>query len=337
VDVNLNIEFYTGGDTLNHELMKILRKISDEEKELLSGQRTIQKELYTNTGGFIIDSKKMLTQGNLIDIRPHTRFIHFPKHKHNYIEIIYMCSGTTRHIINEKYDIVLGTGELLLLNQHAFHEIADAAHDDIAVNFMVLPEFFDIALEMIGSDNILNNFLTSALQQDSYEIGYLHFKVSEVLPIQNLVEILVWSLVNKQNNNRRLNQNTMGLLFLQLLNYTDKMEQEQLYQFDNSLTIAVLKQIEESYNTVSLTQLAQKNNQPISRLSRLIKQNTGYTYKELLQRKRFAKATQLLNNTRLSIQDIIVAVGYNNTSYFYRSFREIYGMSPNAYRKSNYR
>ncbi len=330
---------------MNRELMEILQQISGEEREILSGRHAIQKELYTNSPGFIIDSKKMISEGKLIDIRPHTRFIGFPKHKHNYIEIVYMCSGTTRHIINGKDEILLGTGELLFLNQHAFHEITAAAQNDIAVNFMVLPEFFDIAFEMIGNDNniqdnikddnILNHFLSSALQRDRYEIGYLHFKVAGILPIQNLVEILVWSLINQQNNNRKINQTTMGLLFLELLNYTDHMEQERPDRYDDSLVIAILKQIDESYPTVSLSQIAEKYNQPISKLSRLIKRNTGYTYKELLHQKRFTKAIQLLNRSTLSVEEIIAAVGYDNTSYFYRSFRKIYGMSPKTYRRIN--
>ncbi|HBF37464.1 MAG TPA: AraC family transcriptional regulator [Firmicutes bacterium] len=320
---------------MNHELMEVLQQISDEEKAILAGRHTIQKELYTNSPGFIIDSKKMLSEGKLIDIRPHTRFIRFPKHKHNYIEIVYMCSGTTRHIINGKDEIILGSGELLFLNQHAFHEITEAAQNDIAVNFIVLPEFFDIAFEMIAKDNILNHFLISALQRDRYEIGYLHFKVAEILPIQNLMEILVWSLINHQNNNRKINQTTMGLLFLELLNYTDHMEQEKPDQYDNSLVITILKQIEESYRTASLSQIAQNYNQSISKLSRLIKRSTGYTYKELLQQKRFSKAIQLLGRSTLSIEEIIAAVGYDNTSYFYRSFRKIYGMSPKTYRKAN--
>jgi AraC family transcriptional regulator, L-rhamnose operon regulatory protein RhaS len=324
-----------GHGHLNQELMKVLQQISEEEKGILAGRHTIQKELYTNSSGFIIDSKKMLSEGKLIDIRPHTRFIRFPKHKHNYIEIVYMCSGTTSHIINGKDEIVLGSGELLLLNQHACHEIAEAAQNDIAVNFIVLPEFFDTAFEMIGKDNMLNHFLISALRRDRYEIGYLHFKVAEKLPIQNLVEILVWSLVNQQNNNRKINQTTMGLLFLELLNYTDHMEHEKPDQYDNSLVITILKQIEESYRTASLSQIAQKYNQPLSKLSRLMKRSTGYTYKELLQQKRFSKAIQLLDCSTLSIEEIITAVGYDNTSYFYRSFRKIYGMSPKTYRKAN--
>lgn len=98
---------------MNQELLERLGRISPEEKGILAGNGRVQKSLYTSENEFIVDSRQMLDAGKLIDIRPHTRFVHFPRHRHNYIEIIYMCSGTTTHIINENTRLVLETGDLL--------------------------------------------------------------------------------------------------------------------------------------------------------------------------------------------------------------------------------
>jgi len=54
-----------------------------------------------------------------------------------------------------------------------------------------------------------------------------------------------------------------------------------------------------------------------------------------LQVKRLNQASVLLLNTRLSVTDISIAVGYDNTSYFHRIFRNYYGMSPKEYRAIN--
>jgi transcriptional regulator GlxA family with amidase domain len=43
-------------------------------------------------------------------------------------------------------------------------------------------------------------------------------------------------------------------------------------------------------------------------------------------------AAFLLENTSLSIMDISFTVGYENTSYFHKIFREKFGMSPREYR-----
>ena len=41
-----------------------------------------------------------------------------------------------------------------------------------------------------------------------------------------------------------------------------------------------------------------------------------------------------VKSTTLSVGDIILMVGYENTSYFYRIFTEKYGMSPKSYRRA---
>ena len=61
----------------------------------------------------VIDSKRLLQKGKLIQVRPHTRFVHFPQHTHNYIEVIYMCQGSTTHILNGS-EVVLEEGESAL-------------------------------------------------------------------------------------------------------------------------------------------------------------------------------------------------------------------------------
>ena len=70
-------------------------------------------------------------------------------------------------------------------------------------------------------------------------------------------------------------------------------------------------------------------------LSKLIKQKTGYNFQELLQRKRFQMAVLLLCDTKLSIEEIALDVGYENQSYFFRQFKKRYGMTPHKYRKEN--
>lgn len=319
---------------MNKELLDILRKITPEEEEILSGKK-ISKDRYSSTRDFTIGSEKLLNKGSLMDIRTHTRFIAFPRHKHDYIEIIYMCSGKTEHIINDNAKVTLETGNLLFLNQFSYHEILPAGEDDIAINFIVKPEFFDVAFDMMEEENVLRKFIVSTLRNDNDQAAFLHFNVADILPVQNLIENMVWSIVNKQSNNRRINQTTMGLLFLQLMNYLDKLEEEEGeagISRDNKISLATLKYVEENYRDGSLAELARSLNMSIYSLSRHIKQATGYNFKDLLQIKRFNKSVQLLTETKLSVADIIAAVGYDNTSYFFRMFKEKYGCSPKQFR-----
>lgn len=316
---------------MHEELIRELSVITDEERQLLEGRNEIDQQIYTEKKEMIVDCDKLLQKGKLIQVRPHTRFVRFPEHRHNYIEVIYMCQGTTTHIINGK-EILLREGELLFLNQNAVQEILPAGKDDIAVNFIVLPEFFDTAFTMISrEENMLKTFLVDALCGKDGETSYLHFHVADILPVQNLVENMVWTIFYDSSNKRSCTQITMGLLFLQLVNYMDKMETGR-NRFDTEITAAVLSYIDEHYRSGTLSELAEQMNTDIYWLSREIKKRTGKTYKELLQEKRMQQAVWLLSNSAVSVSDIIESVGYDNTSYFYRKFREKYGMSPKEYR-----
>lgn len=126
---------------MNQEILIHLQGITAEEQAILDGRKTIDRDIYMQGQGNTINAKKLLAAGKLITIRPHTRFIHFPEHTHDYVEVVYMCAGQTVHIVNGR-QIVLEQGDLLFLNQSATHEVCRAGEKDIAVNFIVLPAFF---------------------------------------------------------------------------------------------------------------------------------------------------------------------------------------------------
>ena len=316
---------------MHQELLKAMSVITEEEQRILDGRNDIDQHLYTEKKELIVDSEKLIQKGKLIQVRPHTRFVHFPKHRHNYVEVIYMCQGTTTHIVDGN-EVVLEEGDLLFLNQNAQQEILPAGEQDIAVNFIILPEFFNTAFSMMGAEeNSLKEFLVGTLCGKNDRTSYLYFHVSDILPIQNLVENMVWTIYYDMGNKRSCNQITMGLLLLQLLNHMDKMETGST-QFDTELTGNVLNYIEGHYKNGSLSELALMMNYDVYWLSREIKKRTGKTYKELLQTKRMNQAVYLLTSSTLPVADIIESVGYDNTSYFYRKFKEKYGISPKDYR-----
>lgn len=318
---------------MDTRLMQKLRKVTEEEANILAGSHQVQKNLYTAASDFTVDCEKMMSRGTLFDIRTHTRFIRFPKHRHNYIEIMYMCEGATTHIINDTEKVVLEKGDLLFLHQTCFHEIEAAGENDIGVNFIVLPEFFHTAFDMMEEENVLSNFIISSLTGDGRQCQYLHFQVAEVLPIQNLIENMVWSIERQHRNDTKINRVTMGLLFLQLLEHTDRIASGgSSAQLSQAMAVRALRYIEERYMDGTLTELAEREHQSLYQMSRYIKAETGYTFKEILQMKRFQVACSLLKTSSLSVSDIISMVGYDNTSYFYRRFQEKYHMSPREYR-----
>jgi len=160
---------------IDKRIIEHFSPITDEERALLGGDAEIERSLYMQGAGEVINAKKLLDAGKLITIRPHTRFVHFPCHTHDYVEVVYMCSGSSTHIVNDRR-IELRTGELLFLSQSATHEIERTEEGDIAINLIVLPDFFSACLDSLGEEETpLRRFLVDSLTGSHEGPGYLHF------------------------------------------------------------------------------------------------------------------------------------------------------------------
>ena len=207
-----------------------------------------------------------------------------------------------------------------------------ATEDDIAVNFIILPEFFDYGLSLLNTEeSLLKDFLIDCVVGTNKKSNYMHFKVADALPVQNLIENLIFNLMNHDVNKRSVNQMTMGLILLQLLNHIDELDTHGEDEGDK-LTLAVLKYIDEHYKDGELTELAKQLHYDVYWLSREIKKQMGQNYTDLVQAKRLSQAAYLLQYTKIQVIDISSAVGYENVSYFHRLFKAKYGCSPKKYR-----
>lgn len=312
---------------MNDSLLDALIQKTLGSPALIAGQ-----DLKNNGKTMIVEGKKILKKERLITVKPDMGCNYVPVHSHDYVEIVYMYKGNKTNIVNGE-TVYLQQGEILFLSQNCLHENMPSELDDISVNFIVLPHFFDRALEMLGEEEtFLHRFIVQCLRGDSGKPDYLHFKVSDVLPVKNLVETLIWNLINDIPNEGKINETTMGLLFLQLVNHIDNLSYADEIK---GVVFHVLKYIEAHFADGSLSELADSLFYDFNALSKQIKKLTGKTYTELVQEKRLNQACLLLSTTNLGVAEISRLVGYENISYFHRLFNKTYGLSPKKYRKIN--
>jgi AraC-like DNA-binding protein/mannose-6-phosphate isomerase-like protein (cupin superfamily) len=314
---------------MRQELLDQLSLLSKEEQEILAGNGQVNKALYSSRSDFKMEKDVLLSQ-QLICVRNHPRFLDFPLHDHDFIEIMYVCSGSITHVIDSHY-IELKAGQLLLLNQHSRHEIKKAGEHDIAINLIIHPAFFDQIYPLVGYDNPVVHFLINMLRQDEHQGEFLLFQVEDVPEIQNLMENIISSLL-KSKSSVHENQVSMALLLIYLIENINMTLHGRSKAYEDVLVEGVLDYISSHYENASLEEICAILHQPNYRLSKLIKAKSGHTFKELLQSRRFYQALSLLEETDLSISDIIHSIGYENNSYFFHQFKKKYGCTPAQYR-----
>ena len=100
-------------------------------------------------------------------------------------------------------------------------------------------------------------------------------------------------------------------------------------------TIALVEQyIKDHYDQpLSLDLLAEKAFRTPHYLSSIFIQEKGIGINKYIKNVRMEKARELLKNTNMKISDICEQVGYASVSYFCRSFRNEYGVTPEQYRR----
>ena len=313
------------------EIHDKLIALTEEEARILSGENSVNQSIYTDDGNFVIDSNKLLPNGELIDIRKHTRFVNFPRHKHNYIEFNYVYQGKLTQIIDNK-EITLQKGELIFLNQYITHEIKASNRDDIIINFIIRPEFFDYIITLLDNENIISKFLLTTLYTDYDEGEYLYFKVSQRKDIQDFVEKIITELYTNSIMKKATIKLLVGLLLVELIKNSQDIEIYSIDNYEKMLVLQSLKYIEENYNSATLLELSEKLRQPDYKLSKLLKKHTEMTFKELLQGKKLSKAIELIKSTDYSIAEMLEIIGYENPTHFYKIFKNKYGMTPREYK-----
>lgn len=71
------------------------------------------------------------------------------------------------------------------------------------------------------------------------------------------------------------------------------------------------------------------------KLNDILKQETGLTFSSYLNQLRLTEAARLLkDDTKLSIAEIALSIGYNNVTYFNKLFKIQHGVTPKKYRAS---
>ncbi|NPC91952.1 helix-turn-helix transcriptional regulator [Bacillus sp. WMMC1349] len=308
---------------------------TEEEKAVLKQKNQVKKDLYTDQVDFIIESEKFLGKENMIMVRKHTRFVNFPKHKHDYIEINYVYHGVLEQKVgNQK--IILKKGELLLLNQYIEHEIKACNREDIVINFIINPRFFEYIFTYLSADRMetnISDFLISSIFNYTNNGQFLYFAVAEIESIQELVRKMIVEIMEPSLLSDSMVKLYMGLLFIELIKNSDRLMKQNESGQQQDVIMESLKYIDQNYKNASLYELADQLKQSHYGLSKNIKKITKQTFKELLQEKRLSVAKKLIENMDLPISAVIEEVGYDNMSYFYRIFKKKFGFTPKEYRK----
>lgn len=314
------------------EVIDQYRQYNQEELEAIEFKKKHNDTPYLTDIAQIVDAKSLLKDG-MIMIKKHPRFCVVKKHSHNYLEINYVLSGEIEEIVDGN-KITIRQGEIIFLGKNSKHEFLPAKENDILLNFIILPEFFDFIIPFIDSDGTIKNFLINLLS-DKESNNSIIFHLSNCEQVQNIVYNI---LINYEERDEKMNnilRYYFLLLIFELLKHTEKAEETKASNYDSMLLFKTYNYIENNYQTATLYDLSIKLKEDYNYLSKKIKKLTGYSFQNILEDQRLKVSKTLLESTDISVNDIAEHIGYNNLTFFYKLFKRKEGMTPLEYRLLN--
>jgi two-component system response regulator YesN len=117
---------------------------------------------------------------------------------------------------------------------------------------------------------------------------------------------------------------------------------EQVYSTQDSRRVSQIKPaidyIMSHYREpITLNDVAKAAHLSVSRLSHVFKEQTGFTIVDYMTNARIDYAKELLISTNKNCTEVCFEAGYNNQSYFTRTFKDVVGITPRAFRDMNRR
>lgn len=201
---------------------------------------------------------------------------------------------------------------------------------DIVIVDINMPEkdglsMIEESIELYCYDAII----ISGYSEFSYAKKAISLGVSEYLlkPINfNELYPILEKIINKRSNLQQLNQDKKQIdIEKARLNLISGEESTN----SNKYVDLMLESIRSRYkNRLSLTDISIECGMSCTYLNSKLKQYTGYTFNDYLNRYRIQQAIKLLNDNDLKVYEVADTVGFTDYKYFIKVFKKYIGVSP---------
>ncbi|MFD0693278.1 helix-turn-helix domain-containing protein [Paenibacillus sp. GCM10027628] len=254
---------------------------------------------------------------------------------HEPLEIFYVKSGRGKYYIDDKV-YVFGPGDVFVIGNHELHksqlidrepfEVLVVMFDPRLARAVQLEDGVD-PLELFYKRDIgFSHQLQTAdgLQKKlnwCFELMHEEYGNTEGYSLRKMVALLQWLLLELS---QAYSKNIPYLMLDQARNGVHFKE----------VVSRAMEYITAGYREdITLEKIAKHISVNPSYLSRVFKQNTGFTIVEFITFKRIWQAKEMLLYSNARITDIAYHIGYNNVTHFQWTFKKMLGISPNQYRK----
>jgi YesN/AraC family two-component response regulator len=264
-------------------------------------------------------------------------FIGVP-HKHKFIEIVYVISGTAFHEVHGESTSVK-KGDLFLINMdtpHVFRYDEQSAEPFSTYDLKFTPEFFDTSVKNYQALESLNNsFLFYTLFHSAEETRpFLSVSEKSSFELIGIFEKIYQEFTEKKKGYIEIIRGYLIELIVKMFRMLDQKGNE--YNIEQSVQAVdfICNYINNNYSSkISIQELANQVYMNLSYLGRVFRKTTGMSISAMIQKVRVEHACRMLSETKRTISDISRSCGFEDIKFFYKVFKKYTGILPGEYRE----
>lgn len=248
-------------------------------------------------------------------------------HTHPFFELVYVLQGRATHHINNT-TTQLRENQFFIIDTGTVHCYQDTDNFEI-INCLFMPEYIHTALTDCPSLSFLlsNQVLRFGVPMELCAADRIFNDTNGMVGRHMRRMVKEYTEKNTSYTELLRCQLIQGLIYV-------VRAAEQSAPSLHPATSATIQYLQDHYaNPLSLNELSRSIGYAPTYISGLFPQEVGMTVSAYLRRLRVEKATQLLDQTNLRLDDIASMVGYQNTKHFSLIFRQIKECSPTQWRK----
>lgn len=258
----------------------------------------------------------------LVEAKRTLFYENFPNHMHSFFELHYICGGEGTLILPEMM-YPLSEGVLYLIPPKLFHEQRTHWQN-------LMEEYtFSFDVKKVRADGMLD--LYGQFLEQEFWIG------EERGLIADSFRMLEEEAKQKETGYSYMIRSILEQMIIRLLR--NVLQKQPVVQRAGKTPYERRKFIIDEtmiyqYKDITLEKLAEYLNLSSRQTARILKEEYGMNFAELRRQSRLHAAATLLIGTEASVNEVAELVGYDNAIYFGKQFKELYGMTPSAYRKT---
>lgn len=251
-------------------------------------------------------------------------------HKHEFIEIFYVIDGYFEQILlGEKHHFE--AGEFVITDQNCEHSDYLVPTDASVLFLQIRAEYLDEILHRFDEQDELTKFLFHALSRQKKEQSFLKLREMNDSRAKTLsiLEELFSELAGEELGYEEISKGLIIRLLQHIcVNYRPILKTDTRESKEKAILYELERFIRLHYANVDARMLENTFHYHRNYYNLLFRKYLGMTFKEYLTEVRMKKANELFKTTKLPINEIIHAVGYQNTSHFYHIYEEKYKHAP---------